>query len=277
MFRDLLVHIPTERSPQPAIDASVSLAISTGAHLDAIATGFASTNVAFVAEGGAAVAAALQFEYERATERADAAIRVFEIEAKNAGISYGKSALSGAFSEIVGRIDDAARLYDLTIVSQGDPDHESFDNRLPQELLLQTGGPTLLIPYTFKGKFKAARIGICWDGSRTAARALRDAMPFITKADVLTTITINASDLPVDASPERLAQHLAYKGLPTKIVSLPSERSNLQPSILSIAADEGFDLLVMGGYGHSPIQEAIFGGVTREMLRCMTIPVVMSH
>ena len=89
MFRDLLVHIPTERSPQPAIDASVSLAISTGAHLDAIATGFASTNVAFVAEGGAAVAAALQFEYERATERADAAIRVFEIEAKNAGISYG--------------------------------------------------------------------------------------------------------------------------------------------------------------------------------------------
>lgn len=47
MFRDLLVHIPTERSPQPAIDASVSLAISTGAHLDAIATGFASTNVSF--------------------------------------------------------------------------------------------------------------------------------------------------------------------------------------------------------------------------------------
>ncbi len=26
MFKDLLVHIPTERSPRPAIDASVSLA-----------------------------------------------------------------------------------------------------------------------------------------------------------------------------------------------------------------------------------------------------------
>lgn len=277
MFKDILVHIPTERSPRPAVDASISLAMSTGAHLEAIATGYASTNVAFVAEGGAAVAASLQFEYERATERADSAIRVFEIEAKNAGITYETTALSGAFAEIVGRIDAAARLCDLTIVSQGDPGIESFDNRLPQELLLQTGGPTLVIPYTFKGAFKAARIGICWDGSRTAARALRDAMPFIAKADALTTITVNASDVPVDASPERLAKHLARKGLPTKIVSLPSERGDLQPSILSIAADEGLDLLVMGGYGHSPIQEAIFGGVTREMLRCMTIPVVMSH
>ncbi|MBR1087930.1 universal stress protein [Bradyrhizobium manausense] len=277
MFKDLLVHIPSERSPRPAIDASISLAMSTGAHLDAMATGYASTNVAFVAEAGAAVAASFEFEYERAAERADAAMHVFEAEAKQAGISYGKFAVSGAFGEIVGRVEAAARLYDLTIVSQGDPDHESFDNRLPQEIVLQTGGPTLLIPYTFKGAFRAARIGICWDGSRLAARALRDAMPFIAKADALTIITINADDVPVDASPERLATHLARKGLPAKIVSLPSERGYLQSSILSIAADEGLDLLVMGGYGHSPIQEALFGGVTREMLRCMTIPVVMSH
>jgi nucleotide-binding universal stress UspA family protein len=277
MIKDILVHIPSERSPRPAIDASVSLATSVGAHLDAIATGYASTNVPFIAEAGAAVAASLEFEYERAMERADAAMRVFEIEAKHAGISYGTFALSGAFAEIVGRVDAAARLYDLTIVSQGDPDHQCFDNEIPQELLLQTGGPTLLIPYTFQGAFKSARVGICWDGSRLAARALRDAMPFIAKADALTTITINASKVPADASPDRLAKHLARKGLPTKIVSLPSDRRGLQPSILSIAADEGLDLLVMGGYGHSPLQETVFGGVTREMLRCMTIPVVMSH
>lgn len=277
MFKDLLVHIPTERSPRPAIDASISLAMSAGAHLDAIATGYASTNVAFIAEGGAAVAASLQFEYDRAAERADSAMRVFETEAKHAGISHGKSALSGSFAEIVGRIEAAARLYDLTIVSQEDPDHESFDNRLPEALLLQTGGPILMIPYTFQGAFRSRRVGICWDGSRLAARALRDAMPFITEADALTTITVNASDVPTDASPELLAKHLARKGLPTKIVSLPSERGNLQPSILSIAADEGLDLLVMGGYGHSRIQETMLGGVTREMLRCMTLPVVMSH
>jgi len=277
MFKDLLVHIPTERSPRPAIDASISLAKSSGSHLDAIAAGYASTNVPFVAEGGAAVAASLQFEYEAAAERAEAALRVFETEAKHARIDYGKYALSGAISEIIERVDAAARLYDLVIASQADPDCDTFDNQLPQELLLQTGAPLLLVPYTFHSSFKASRIGICWDGSPQAARALRDAMPFATKADALITITINPSDTPAEASPERLAKHLARKGLSTRIVSLPSARSEQQASILSIAADEGIDLLIMGGYGHSRLQEVVFGGVTRETLRCMTVPVLMSH
>ncbi|MCP3463398.1 universal stress protein [Bradyrhizobium sp. CCGUVB23] len=277
MFKDLLVHIPTERSPRPAIDASVSLAMTAGAHLDAIATGYASTNVPFVAEGGAAIASSLQFEYERALERADAALRIFEVEAKNAKITYGKYALSESIAETISRVGAAARLHDLTVVSQGNSDVETFDNQLPQELLLQAGGPVLFIPYTFRGAFKASRIGICWDGSRLAARALRDAMPFITEADALTTISLNASEVPADASPERLARHLARKGLPTKAISLQSDRGNLQSSILSIAADEGLDLLVMGGYGHSRLQETVFGGVTREMFRSMTVPVLMSH
>ena len=277
MFKDLLVHIPTERSPRPAIDASVSLAMSAGAHLDALATGYASTNVPFVAEGGAAVAASLQIEYERALERAQAALRIFEIEAKNARINYGKYALSETLAETVSKAGAAARLYDLTIVSQGDPEQSSFDNDLPREILFQAGGPVLFLPYTFRGAFKANRIGICWDGSRLAARALRDAMPFITEADALTTITLNASEVPSDASPERLLTHLARKGLPAKTVSLQSDRSDLQASILSIAADESLDLLVMGGYGHSRLQETVFGGVTQEMFRSMTVPVMMSH
>jgi len=277
MFRDLLVHIPTERSPQPAIDASVSLAMTTGAQLDAIATGYTSTIVPFVAEGGAAIASSLQLEYERALERADAALRIFEVEAKNAKIAYGIYALSDSIAETISRVGAAARLHDLTVVSQGNPDVETFDNRVPQELLLQAGGPVLFIPYTFRGAFKASRIGICWDGSRLAARALRDAMPLITEADALTTISLNASEVPADASPERLARHLARKGLPTKVISLQSDRGNLQSSILSIAADEGLDLLVMGGYGHSRFQEAVFGGVTQETFRSMTVPVMMSH
>ncbi|BBB96722.1 hypothetical protein BE61_21530 [Bradyrhizobium elkanii USDA 61] len=40
---------------------------------------------------------------------------------------------------------------------------------------------------------------------------------------------------------------------------------------------ESLDLLVMGGYGHSRLQEILLGGVTRDMLRAMTVPVLMSH
>src|SRR5690349_16768138 len=161
MYKSLLVHIPTERSLRPALDGSVSLAVSCGAHLDAIATAYESVgSVPFVAEGGAAVASIMELDYERAMERAEAALHIFQIEAKNAEISHGSRTAAGTFIEVVSKVGAMARLYDLTIVSQAEPDLDTFDNQLPQELILQTGGPMLFMPYTFRGQFRAARIGI---------------------------------------------------------------------------------------------------------------------
>jgi nucleotide-binding universal stress UspA family protein len=277
MYKNLLVHIPTERSPRPVIDGSVSFAVACGAHLDAVATGYESSSVPFVAEGGAAVASIMEVEHGRALERAEAALQVFEVEARCAEIGYGTRAVAGTYGELVATVGAIARLCDLTVVSQGEPDRDTFDNRLPQELLMQSGGPVLFMPYTFRGAFKPARIGICWNGSRLAARALRDAMPLLAKADALTAITLNDADVPRDASAAQLAKYMARMGLPTRTVSLQADRGNLQASLLSIAADENLDLLVMGGYDHSRLQEAVFGGVTREMLRSMTVPVLMSH
>jgi nucleotide-binding universal stress UspA family protein len=278
MYKNLLVHIPTERSARPAIDGSISLAMSCGAHLDAIAIGFESTSsVPFVAEGGAAVASIMEIEYERAMERAEAALAIFKIEAGAAEIPYSARTMAGTFGEVVAMAGATARLNDLTVVSQGEPDRGGFDNQLTQQLLLQAGGPLLMFPYTFRGAFKAARIGICWDGSRLAARALRDAMPLLARADILTAITLNPSEVPSEASPAQLAKRMARNGLPVRTISLEADRSAIQPSILSIAADESLDLLVMGGYGHSRMQETVFGGVTREMFRSMTVPVLMSH
>jgi nucleotide-binding universal stress UspA family protein len=47
--------------------------------------------------------------------------------------------------------------------------------------------------------------------------------------------------------------------------------------LLSYAADLSADLLVVGGYGHSRLRELVLGGVTRGLLRHMTLPVLMSH
>jgi nucleotide-binding universal stress UspA family protein len=278
MYKNLLVHIPTERSARPAVDGSISLAASCGAHLDAVATGFERVNnVPFVAEGGAAVASIIELECERAMERAQSALAVFEVEAKAAEISYDTRAVADTYADVVSTVAATARLYDMTLVSQGEPDQGGFDNQLPQDLLLQTGGPLLMFPYTFRGAFKPARIGICWDGSRLAARALHDAMPLLAGADTLTTITLNVSEVPAEASPTQLAKHMARNGLPMRTISLKADRGDVHSSILSVAADERLDLLVMGGYGHGRMQETVFGGVTREMFRSMTVPVLMSH
>ena len=277
MYKNLLVTIPTERSPQPVIDGAISLATRCQAQLDAVAVGYESSSLPLVAEGGAAVASIFEVEREKALERAQAALAVFEAEARRAGLVHSSRAISALQGEAAAILGASARLYDLAVVAQPEFARDTFDNTLSQEILFQSGGPVLFMPYTFKGAFQAKRVGICWDGSRLAARAVRDAMPLLEQAETITVITINAANVPADADAAHLVRYLARLKVRTEIDSLKTEKANIQSSILSLAADESLNLLVMGGYGHSRLKETVFGGVTRDMLESMTVPTLMSH
>ena len=277
MLKNLLVHIPSERSIRPIADSAISLAVGRAAHLDAVSIGFETANVGFTLDGGAALAAAFEMDHENAVARANAALAVFETEARNAGIAYGRHLITGFAAEAEAAIGSLARLYDLTVVLQPEPDRDTADNDVPAQILLQSGGPVLLIPYTHKGPFEARHVGIAWDGSRLAARAVRDAAPFLARARAITIVSLNDTDLPADVSAAALVTHLARRGLAAKIERMEVDRGDIQPMILSIAADMNLDLIVMGGYGHSPLNERILGGVTRGMLQSMTVPTLMSH
>jgi nucleotide-binding universal stress UspA family protein len=278
MSKNLLVHIPSERTIRPIVDGAISLAASRSAHLDAISVGYETANVGLYLEGGgAAVAAAFESQCRNALARADAALAIFEAEARNAGISYNLQALASLPADAAASVGAIARLHDLTIVQQPDPETDTFDNTMPLEILFQSGGPVLFVPYIHKGPLVPKRVGIAWDGSRTAARALRDAASFLTHAQAVTIISVNDTEVPEEASATSLAVHLARRGLAPRIQRLTADRNQVQPTILSIAADDGLDLIVMGGYGHSRFQERILGGVTRGMLQSMTVPTLMSH
>jgi nucleotide-binding universal stress UspA family protein len=278
MYRNLLVNIPTERSPQPVIDGAISLAARCQAQLDAVSVGYESSSIPLVAEGGAAVAAIFEDEREKALQRAHAALAIFETEAKRAGVIHSGRAISTLPGEAAAILGATARLYDLAVVTQPEFERDTFDNTLAQEILFQSGGPVLFMPYTFRGAFHATRVGICWDGSRLAARAVRDAMPLLEQAEAITIITVNeATSAPADASAAHLVRYLSRLGVPTEIDSLKTSKANTQSIILSLAADESLTLLVMGGYGHSRLKETVFGGVTRDMLHSMTVPTLMTH
>jgi nucleotide-binding universal stress UspA family protein len=279
MLKNLLVHIPSERMIRSVVDGAISLAVSRAAHLDAVSIGYETASIGLVAEAGAAAALAATFEIEHknALARADAALAVFEVEARHAGIAYSLRPLASLPFEAAASVGAMARLHDLTIVQQPEPESGGFDNTMPQEILFQSGGPVLFVPYTHKGPLAPKRIGIAWDGSRLAARALRDAAPFLTHAQIITIISVNDTEVPEEASATSLAAHLARRGLTARIERLNADRNQIQPIILSVAADDNLDLMVMGGYGHSRFQERLLGGVTRAMLQSMTVPTLMSH
>src|SRR3954470_1192929 len=116
MFRNILVHVPSERPLRPVIDVAVSLATARRSHLDAVAIGYESMSaVGMVVEGGgAAVAAVMGVEQERALERANAAIAVFEVEARLAKIAYGSRAIAAIPVDAEQTIGALSRLYDLS-------------------------------------------------------------------------------------------------------------------------------------------------------------------
>jgi nucleotide-binding universal stress UspA family protein len=277
MFRNILVHLPSERPVRPVVDLAIALSAARRSHLDAVAVGYESMGtVGMVAEGGgAAIAAVMGDEQERALERANAAISVFEIEAKLAKIAYGVRSFAAVPAEAGQTIATLARLYDMTIVLQPDSSNASYDNYIPHEILFNSGGPMLMVPYIHKGPLDAQHVGIAWDGSRLAARAWRDALPFLMGAKAVTVIAVNEEAS--EASSDQLVSHLTRRGIAARVQRLTTERGNVQGAILSIAAESNMGLLVMGGYGHSRLHERILGGVTRSMFDTMTVPVLMSH
>ena len=280
MFRNILVHIPSERSVRPVIDAAVSLATARRSHLDAIAIGYELIGAAgmVVEGGGAAIAAVMGVEHDRAMDRANAAISVFEIEAKLAEIAYGTRTLAAIPAEAEEAMGQLARLYDLTVVLQPEYSQSGYDNLIPQAVLFNSGGPMLMVPYIHKGPLDARHVGIAWDGSRLAARALRDALPFLTTAQAVTVIAVNEDRQDdSEASSDRIIEHLARRSIKARVERLTADRDNVYGTILSIAADSDVGLLAMGGYGHSRLKERILGGVTRGVFESMTVPVLMSH
>jgi nucleotide-binding universal stress UspA family protein len=121
---------------------------------------------------------------------------------------------------------------------------------------------------------------IGWNASREATRAVSDAMPLLSAADVVTVLTIDAREGP-DAHGELpgadISLHLTRHGVKAEIERTVSAGIPVGDVLLSRAADLGADLLVIGAYGHSRVRELLLGGATRSILHSMTLPVLMSH
>ena len=86
-----------------------------------------------------------------------------------------------------------SRTSDLTVLGQFDPeqDRDILPPALNEEILRQSGGPVLLVPFAgaFDGRFRS--VLVAWNGSREAARAVRDAMPFLTAAAEVRVLSVH--------------------------------------------------------------------------------------
>jgi nucleotide-binding universal stress UspA family protein len=77
--------------------------------------------------------------------------------------------------------------------------------------------------------------------------------------------------------PPALPQILIDHGIKAELHVLQIGPGAFGQALLTRAHELGSDMLVMGAYAHSPLREALLGGVTRYMLAHADLPVLMRH
>ena len=281
-MRDLLLVLDGSARDATRLETALELARTVGAHL----TGLCPLELLLPADlgfalGGYPEALALQSAVEQLQDQANA--RAAEIEAVfRAGLS--RAGVNGDWRTASGPVGPAiavaARHADLTVIGQDDPDHRvpPAGRHMIEDVLLAAGRPLLLLPYAGRFPTIGRNVLIAWTPTREAARAVGDALGLIEPAAQVTVLTVARAG-GGDAVPgAEIAAHLARHGLAvTAARSVSDGQIHEADMLLSYAADLGADLLVMGGYGHSRVRELTLGGVTRSVLRHMTLPVLMSH
>jgi nucleotide-binding universal stress UspA family protein len=175
-----------------------------------------------------------------------------------------------------------ANTVDLTILGQQSSAAQAGGVGVfaPDAVVVEVGRPVLVVPDAGKFETVGYRPLIAWDSNREAARALGDALPLIDHAETATVIYIGARETQLERvrpALDRIVRHLQRHGVMARGEGVRSGDVPISELLLSRAADLDADMIVAGAYHHSPLREALLGGVSRELLRHMTVPVLMSH
>ena len=183
---------------------------------------------------------------------------------------------SSASVALLGELAAAeARYFDLVVLGweAGNPTARA----MAEGVIVGSGRPVILLPDR-AAVDSIDHIAIAWDGSRVAARALADAAPLLEQASRISVLTVvDERSLNQRDIAEHLADGLRKRGVAAEGFSITVKDRPIGASLQEHAIDRGARLLVMGGYGHSRVRDFVLGGATKDVLRDLQLPVLVSH
>jgi nucleotide-binding universal stress UspA family protein len=274
-IKTILVHLDHTDRCSPRVDLAHGIARTQGAHLiGLLPSGLLEGTVpADVLPTGMTDYIAESARYLR--QRAQAISDSFA-----AGVGSTSYEIRETDGTTIDSLIAHGRSSDLVVVGQEDRASGSDVpvRGLVSKVMLDAGRPVLVVPYA--GKF--AQVGqnalLAWDGSRAAAVAMREALPLLTRARRVTLVSFRrtASSQGDELMIPQMIRWLQRHGVQAAVEQHVTE-IDTSDALLSRVSEVGADLVVMGGYGHSRLRERVLGGVTREVLAHMTVPVLIAH
>lgn len=280
-LRDVLVHIDSYPDPtsSEAIEQAVQFSAAMGGMLSALAVEVMidgpKNRLADYVIGLSRLA---RTEEEKSRDFCVAALADFTDKATAAGV-LGEAIQGKADLYTVGPyVARRARTRDLCLVPVAD---ENDGQRSVIEAVVFGSGRPVLTYSPGTADLRATGSGevvLAWDGTKTAARAMADALPLLEKARKVRVLTVTGEKTSTGTGLGKDAQrHLLARGINAVIDEVDAGGRSIGAVFEDYLERQNPDLFVMGAYGHSRAREFILGGATEHMLKHPRVPLMLSH
>jgi nucleotide-binding universal stress UspA family protein len=194
----------------------------------------------------------------------------FQQRSQSAGFEGGLAVVSG---EVAPQVCEWALLNDLVILNLAHPPASEILARLGsgfRTIIRRCSRPILAVP----GQASPLnRLLLAFDGSLKAKEALYISAFFAGKWDAsLVVLTTQESGHTTTRTIKTAEKYLTERQVRAKYIEKTGSAAD---NIMQVAAEEESNLLLMGGYGFSPMVEAVLGSTVDQVLRSTLVPVLI--
>jgi nucleotide-binding universal stress UspA family protein len=271
MYKTIFTYFSTAQTAGLLAETSVQLAQKHGAHL------IGAHNSSRISLYGGIPSNILAQHNHSERIAAEAIEQAFTQAASAGAVSHEWRHQIVPDTEIFDDIIAQAHAADLIVACGNDgADPQAAYVNVPVRLAMETGRPVLLLPAAGGFAPIGERVALAWSNTRESARATFDALPMLTAAASATVLCVQSADGPAQPG-GRIAAVLARHGVKTDTKVLSAGQKPDWEELLGAVTAGGYDLLVMGCYGHSRLRQMVLGGVTRHVLSHLALPVLISH
>jgi nucleotide-binding universal stress UspA family protein len=280
-FKDLLLQLSSypDATKLAPVEQAADFAKTVGARITAL-TFEMDMQVPWNATGNVIINISGMVAAERAKSAANAKdlVKMFEIEATKRGLEHEHNVECCLTALVPEFVTEDARFRDLTIIPVGK--QPSQQHYIAECVIFGSGRPVLVVPEEPKrpGKLVLDTVGVAWDFSRPAARAIADALPLLQQAKTVHVVTVaNEKAIETRRSGAELARHLACHGVEVKFEEEDAGGRSIGEALEAYAISRRLDVLVMGAYGHSRFRDFVLGGATKSLVADPPLPIFLSH
>jgi nucleotide-binding universal stress UspA family protein len=223
-------------------------------------------------ENAAAVEAA------RSVSNAHSLLQAFDTAANRFGVRNEQRLSRLAAADIPAHFAQSARLKDLSLVPVRAHDDQS--EKIVEALIFESGRPILICPEESAADLPVAfdNAVIAWDHTAPAARAVADALPMLQQAANVRIVMATDRKTPAEQeSGLALVNHLVEHGIKATFETVNIDGSSVGKVFEAYVKAKAIDLLVMGAYRHSRLNELVWGGATKTVIGRPPCWVMMSR